>query len=869
MVGQTISHYRILEKLGGGGMGVVYKAEDLRLKRSVALKFLPDSLSKDRVALERFEREAQSASALNHPNICTIYDVGQADGRSFIAMEFLEGHTLRQRIAGKAIKLEETLELAMQIADGLEAAHSKGIVHRDVKPGNVFVTVRGQAKVLDFGLAKLAAERRPSESDTTATMTVSEELLTSPGTAVGTVAYMSPEQARGEEVDSRADLFSFGVLMYEMATGKLPFQGGTTAVVFAGILNKDPVPPAQLNPELPAELELIIGKTLEKRRDLRYQSAKEILVDLKRLQRDTASGKAATAAMIAKPRGSRRLVASMAAAALFSAAVLWYVFRASPPTLQTAHQQITFVGDAACPAVSPDGKLVVYVTGKFNQEQKLMLQDLKGGQAIELIKAPLVGSPRWSPDGSEIAVGAAGLAGTTTVSPASLILIPRLGGASRRIGAAYYVCWSPDGRQLAGTFQANRRFAVIDKATGRIKAIPLTGFQWFLDLDWSPVSNLVAALTGLESGRFAIWTVRPDGSRQRKVVEEDDISTVRWSPVGDELYFLHRTSDQTRAISKIAIDPKSGDTRSPPVALLTGLQAGAGFTLSADGTRLAYIRTQAHSNLWLADLGNPHGKEAPAKPLTGGTAMLHSPSISPDGKWLAFFKGQFLFKMPMDGSAPTQLTFSDAVHVGTAWSPDGKRIAFGSHEGGTPTVWIVDAEGGNPRQLVNTKISEDGDITWWPGREILYQKPGNRNYAVLDPETGEEKPLVQDESVGYIFYAKYAPDGKRVVVRWGRRPATGLWLISLIDHSAGMLHAGGFRPAGWSPDAKLVYAWPIGGNTMLSIPSGGGDPQTVATLPGEIGEAVVAPDGKKIVCNVVERKSDVWLVENFDPARRK
>jgi serine/threonine protein kinase len=361
MVGQIISHYRILGTLGRGGMGMVYRAEDLRLKRSVALKFLPDSLSEDSLALERFEREAQAASALNHPSICTIYDVGQAEGRPFIAMEFLEGQTLRQRIAGKALKLEEALELAVQIADGLDAAHSKNIVHRDIKAANVLVTARSQAKILDFGLAKLLAERHSSETDATASLTLSEQLLTSPGTAVGTVAYMSPEQARGEEVDCRTDLFSLGALMYEMTTGTLPFKGTTTAVVFDAILNKVPVPPAQLNPEVPPEVTRIIDKALEKQRSLRYQSAKEILVDLKRLQRDSTSGKLAleTAAVIAKPRGSRRIVVSSAAAALFGAAILLYLFRASPLPQQAIHQQITFVGDAGSPAISPDGKLVV------------------------------------------------------------------------------------------------------------------------------------------------------------------------------------------------------------------------------------------------------------------------------------------------------------------------------------------------------------------------------------------------------------------------------------------------------------------------------------------------------------------------------
>jgi eukaryotic-like serine/threonine-protein kinase len=621
MVGQTISHYRILHKLGAGGMGVVYEAEDLNLGRHVALKFLPEDLDKNSDALERFKQEARAASSLNHPNICTIHEIGEAEGDYFIAMELLDGKPLDKYIARSRLELQEFLALAIQIADALDAAHSKGIIHRDIKPANIFVTARDQIKILDFGLAKLAAERNLIAEDGGATATPTASLLTSPGTVVGTVAYMSPEQARGKELDARTDLFSFGAVLYQMATGRGPFEGETSAVIFEAILNREPASPLQLNPELPPKIEEIICTAMEKERDLRYQSAAEIGAELKRLKRKTESGRAApttgravaaSPARILQPVGrgasgaNRWLWAVSVVCVIALAATFTWIMRSRNPIVpsELKQRQLTSnsVGNAvASGAISPDGKYLAYVDSLGVHVQLIASGDTQTISQPESLDANAAWSiASWFPDSTSFLANATVPGGSTSIWMVSLF-----GRAPRRIrddATAWSI--SPDGSQIAFT-----------------------------------------AVTGVFGSR-EIWLMTKEGEQERKLFpatdENSGFARVAWSPDGKHVGYLkfHQMSDSYEGSIETR-DLNGG----PPTVLVTSFLLHDFYWLP-DG-RVVYSLGEGSAtasdncNLWAVQVNAATGAPVdPPRRLTNWAGFnLDHLSASSDGKRLVFQNG--------------------------------------------------------------------------------------------------------------------------------------------------------------------------------------------------------------------------------------
>jgi serine/threonine protein kinase len=931
MTGQTVSHYRILEKLGGGGMGVVYKAEDTTLRRFVALKFLPDQVAQDKQAYERFLREARAAAALNHPNICTVYEIGEHEGQPFIAMELLEGQTLKGRIAvgargarpgseaerapsperlwrvgdRSALRIEELLDLGIQIADALDAAHSKGITHRDIKPANIFVTSRGQAKILDFGLAKLTvgasdarpldeAERRSALQDTP-TVSLEPEHLTSPGVAMGTVAYMSPEQARGEELDARSDLFSLGVVLYEMATGHQAFMGTTSALIFDAILHKAPTSPVRLNPECPAELERIINKALEKDREIRYQHAADLRADLKGLKRDTSSGRQMAvsgptppalgtvgeppAGLLSEAKRHRLAVSLLIGLFMVLLGGLGYsLYKLSARKSELNLQKIRIVrltqsGKAMDVAISPDGQYVVYVL-REGEKQSLNVRQVATGSDVQVLPPEVVNFTglTFSPDGNYIYFVRSD---KSSLLYNYLFQMPVLGGAPHQLvrDVDAPVSFSPDGKQFAFVRgipeknEVNLLVAQVDGSGERLLA-RLPALVLVSDIfgpAWSPDGKTIAITTvEVTSGVRGVLSAIAfsDGTRREIYSNPNRIGQVRWLADGSGLLAVISDVSQGFRGQLWYITFPGGEARRFTNDLMD--YQSYSLDLTRDRKTLVTIEGRTDSELWVA----PAGDASRARQITSEGAAVADVSWVPGGGIVYSNLIGELFLARSDGSSPTLLTPNQRNNRRPESCTDGRFVVFSSFRDEKVNVWRMDADGSNPTQLTNEAYA--GFPTCSPdGKWVVYARFGDLSAWRVPIQGGTPTPLpIQNRSSPY---AQVSPDGKLLAyTAWGATISSPAVLTVVPFDGGEPLYkfavpatAEWFR---WAPDGKAGdYALTRGGvSNIWRQPLAGGPPKQITNFKsGEIFAFDWSRDGKQLALARGTRSHDAILIGDF------
>ena len=818
MIGTTVSHYNIIERIGGGGMGVVYKAEDAKLGRAVALKFLPDHLAENPRALERFRREAQTASSLNHPHICTIYDVDEHEGRPFIAMKLLEGQTLRERIHGSPLPILEALDFGIQIADALEAAHSRGIIHRDIKPANLFVTNRNQIKILDFGLAKSIPVGSVSDGDTLMSQDVSTKSpLTDSGASVGTVAFMSPEQARGETLDARTDLFSFGEVLYQMVTGEPPFAGSTAAIVFHALLAKQPFPASQANHDVPLELDRIITSALEKDREVRLQSAAELRAELTKLRRTLTGGSGSDIAAGVESSERSRMVGVLLATLTLAVLVILFVVlgpRDAPagfPDDAQFEQLTSQSGEELFPSLSPDARSIIY-TSYATGGGDIYLQRVDGANPNNLTAGSEAydGEASLSPDGNSIAF-------RSDRQDGGIFIMGATGESVRQVAEfGYNPAWSPDGGRIIFTSEQilnspERRFGisdlwVVDVATEETRRIHGGDV---VQAGWSPDGERIV-YWAQEAGRRDIWTMAADDTDPIRLTDDDPLD---WNPVWSPDGFIYFSSDRGGNMNLWRVPvAASGVLEGEPQPVTTGVvEVSQHPTISADGTRLAYAARTNSRNIQRIGF-DPASKQTTGFPeaVTEGSILSEWSDPSQDGQAVAFMRQDDIFVIRADGSELNRLTNDDFNDRRPKWSPDGDKILFYSNRGGgLYQIWVMNPDGSG-RVQVTDDPSEPIYPAWSPdGERISYVDTASGSFIIDADTEGRPEPLTLPPlaTSGTAFMTRsWSPDGRFLAGElWSLadQRADGIIVYSLKSGEYDLVSEYGVEPA-WLGDSRTI-----------------------------------------------------------------